>query len=63
MDIRWLVESSGLDLVAGNPDELFGYPTFDPRTVLANLSQYFYGTSYPALAQALVLEKPRKIGA
>jgi SAM-dependent methyltransferase len=63
VDIRWLVESSGLDLVVGDPSELYGYPTFDPRAVLANLYEYFYGASYPALAQALVLEKPHEIGA
>ena len=59
VDIAWLVKTSGLELVQGDPAELFGYPEFDPRQILAGLSQYLYGTRVPALAQTLVLEKAR----
>lgn len=52
-----LVQASGLELIAGDPAELFGYPEFDPANVLARLDQYFVG-KYPVMAQCLVLRKP-----
>jgi len=53
-----LVESSGLQLVQGNPSELLGFAEFDEREILAHLDEYLIGSSYPALAQCLVLQKP-----
>lgn len=58
VDIRWLVETSGLQLEHGDRAELYGYPEFDPKRVMGNLFSYEYGAFYPALAQALVLVKP-----
>lgn len=57
IDIRWLVEAAGLELVQGDRSELFGYPDFDPKRILGNLFEYQYGVYYPAVAQALVLRK------
>ena len=57
VDVRALVDRFGLQLVAGDPKELNGYPEFEPESVLANLSQLMIGNLYPALAQALVLER------
>jgi hypothetical protein len=42
--------------VAGDRAELYGFEEFEPRRILANLSEYFVG-SYPALAQLFVLAK------
>jgi SAM-dependent methyltransferase len=57
VDVRWLVETSGLDLDQGDPAELYGYPDFDPKRVMGNLFSYEYGHYYPSLAQAVVLVK------
>lgn len=59
VNLRWLVETSGLTLEQGDRAELYGYPEFDPRRVMANLFGYEYGHYYPSLAQALVLVKSR----
>lgn len=56
IDIRALVETTGLELVAGTTSELFGYPEFDVDAVQSNLSDYLVG-DYPGLAQCLVLAK------
>lgn len=56
IDVRGLVEASGLDLEAGTPAELLGFGDFDADTVQSNLSEYLVG-DYPALAQCLVLRK------
>lgn len=58
VDVRWLVEESGLVLEQGDPEELLGFPEFDPRRVLDNLMHYEYGAYIPSVAQALVLSKP-----
>lgn len=58
VDVRWLVETSGLELEQGDRRELLGYPEFDPKRIMGNLFSYEYGAYYPSLAQALVLHKP-----
>jgi SAM-dependent methyltransferase len=58
VDVRWLVETSGLELEQGDRAELYGYPEFDPKRIMGNLFSYEYGHYYPSLAQALVLVKP-----
>lgn len=57
VNIRWLVEQSGLKLEQGDRSELYGFPEFDPKRVMGNLFSYEYGNFYPSLAQALVLIK------
>jgi SAM-dependent methyltransferase len=58
VDVAELVERSGLDLIQGNPSELYGFPRFIPDMIQARLSEYLYGSETPALVQALVLGKP-----
>lgn len=56
--IRWMVEQSGLELVVGKPEELFGYDEFDPARITELRDQFYVGTSWPVMVQALVLRKP-----
>ncbi|MHB1536519.1 MAG: class I SAM-dependent methyltransferase, partial [Acidimicrobiales bacterium] len=56
VDLCQLVDSSGLTLVAGNTEELLGYPQFAAKQVQARLGEYLLG-NYPALAQCLVLRR------
>ncbi|MDQ1414173.1 MAG: hypothetical protein QOJ52_3592 [Acidimicrobiaceae bacterium] len=56
VDVRALVQASGLDLVYGNPAELAGFAEFDADAVQANLSEYLIGI-YPGMAQCLILRK------
>jgi SAM-dependent methyltransferase len=56
VDVRALVESSGLDRTFGDESELNGYPSFNARAVLGKLGELYYG-EYPACAQLLVLGK------
>lgn len=55
MNVRELVERSGLRLVAGSRDELNGYPEFDAGRVAADAGKYLCGGV--AMAQCVVLEK------
>jgi SAM-dependent methyltransferase len=57
IDVRALVEASGLELVEGDPRYLVGYDEFVPREVQAELARFFIGAGYPVCAQALVLAK------
>jgi len=54
VDLRELLERASLELRTGDREELFGFPEFDPRSILSRLSRYLVGTGYPALAQCLV---------
>ncbi|MGW0520086.1 class I SAM-dependent methyltransferase [Crossiella sp. NPDC003009] len=56
VDVRRLVR--GLELVEGDPRELFGFPEFDQERVVDLLPELFRG-NYPALSQTLVLRKWR----
>ena len=58
VDVRWLVETSRLELEQGERSELYGYPQFDPKRIMGKLFSYEYGHFYPSLAQAVVLVKP-----
>jgi len=54
---KWLVEQSGLSLVHGNRAELYGFPEFDPKHIYINRHKYLVGSGYPAMVQAMVLQK------
>ncbi|HVM07309.1 MAG TPA: hypothetical protein VM345_02510 [Acidimicrobiales bacterium] len=58
INIRHIVEMSGLTLVEGNPAQLYGFDEFDPAAVLAELDSYLWGDVGPCVAQAFVLQKP-----
>jgi SAM-dependent methyltransferase len=55
VDVSSLLESCGLRLVEGRPEELHGFPTFDPGSIQSDLGRLFVGT-YPSLAQCIVAE-------
>lgn len=57
VSVEWLVGQSGLELDKGRPDELYGFPDFDPRAILGALESYAISTAYPQLAQVLTLRK------
>lgn len=56
LDVGSFVERSALEMVAGNPLELYGCPGFDADRVQSQLSRYLLG-EYPGMAQCLVLRK------
>jgi 2-polyprenyl-3-methyl-5-hydroxy-6-metoxy-1,4-benzoquinol methylase len=58
VDLRWLIDISGLNLAVGNTDELYGFLSFDACQIKENLNRFLVGSGYPALAQCLVLRKP-----
>lgn len=57
ISIRWLVENSGLELVAGRTEELYGFDGFSPERILERLPQFLVGSDWPTLTQMLVLQK------
>ena len=57
VSVKWMVETSGLELVHGVKSELFGYPEFDWRAIKANETRYLKG-KYPSMIQTIVLRKP-----
>jgi SAM-dependent methyltransferase len=58
VDIARLVEASGLDMIQGTADELYGFPGFDPPKIQSELQVYVLGSQVPVLTQSLVLQKP-----
>jgi hypothetical protein len=58
VSVEWLVRQSGLDLVQGEPRELYGFPGFDPGRIMAQKDTYYVGRGWPTMIQALVLAKP-----
>lgn len=52
VNVHQLLESAGLELVEGDPSELYGFPEFDPERIQARLEDYLVGR-YPALTQCL----------
>lgn len=58
IDVRALVEASGLELVGGDPRELFGYPEFDRDGIVAQLDELMVAERYPVLTQTIVLRRP-----
>jgi SAM-dependent methyltransferase len=58
VDLRAWLARAGLELAAGDPAELNGFPEFSAGAVLRDLSRFHVGRGYPALAQCLVGRKP-----
>jgi hypothetical protein len=59
IDVARFLREAGLELVKGEPHELFGFPEFDAEQVIAKLGSYMIGT-YPALAQCVVARRQPK---
>ena len=57
VSVKWLIERSGLNLVYGNPSELYGFAEFDRAQIFGQRDQYMVGHGYPAMVQAIVLQK------
>ena len=52
VSIGWLQETlGGAELVAGDPDELYGTTGFSTEAVLSRLEEFVMGAEYPQLAQ------------
>jgi SAM-dependent methyltransferase len=62
LDLHMLLERQGLEHVAGDPRELFGFREFDFDAFVSHADEYLMG-SYPCVSQALVLRKPWSNGA
>ncbi len=61
VDVRWMVEQSGLTLEHGDPSELHGFPAFDPGRILARKEArelLFDERLAPVMVPTLVLRKP-----
>ncbi|MCO1580335.1 class I SAM-dependent methyltransferase [Crossiella sp. SN42] len=58
LDVRALLEGLGLELVAGDPAELLGFPEFDPRRVVDRVGEYNLSPLYPVMSQLVALRKP-----
>lgn len=54
LDVREFLDTAGLKLADGDPAELLGFPEFNASRIMANLSTYMIGDSYPALSQCIV---------
>jgi SAM-dependent methyltransferase len=52
-----LLQRPGIEIVVGDPVELYGDPSFDADAILEGLEQYLIGTFYPVLVQCIVLRK------
>lgn len=57
IDIKALVEASGMERVVGDESELHGYAAFDPRVILERADEFF--TANLVAAQGIVLQKQR----
>jgi SAM-dependent methyltransferase len=58
IDVCSLVKNSGMEMVHGDPAELYGFPEFDPDRVAANVNSYNLSVLYPVVSQLVVLQKP-----
>jgi SAM-dependent methyltransferase len=58
ISVEWLVRESGLSLVHGEPQELYGFPGFDADRIMAQRDRYYVGEGWPAMVQTVVLAKP-----
>lgn len=57
IDVRALVEDTGLGLHIGERSQLCGYPEFDPEVILSRATEFVQGDIALNTAQALVLKK------
>ena len=58
IDVHRLVSGLGLDLVHGDPRELYGFPEFDREHIVEHIDDMFVSPSYPVVPQSLVLRRP-----
>lgn len=58
IDLHEFLDASGLELIRGDPSQLFGFPGFDAAGVQRRLARYMVGEYYPTLTQSLVACRP-----
>jgi hypothetical protein len=57
LSLKEFVSPTAWEVVAGVQSEIYGFPGFNPRTVLSRLDELLIGRDYPTLTQCLVLRK------
>jgi SAM-dependent methyltransferase len=57
VDVYRLLDGLDTDLVAGDPRELYGFPSFDRDRVVRLLPELLLSPDYPCLSQAVVLRR------
>jgi SAM-dependent methyltransferase len=57
VSIQEIVDESNMELIYGDPSELYGFSGFSADSVLSTLEEYLINEYYPQLAQAFVLRK------
>jgi SAM-dependent methyltransferase len=63
INVKDLVEATGLQLYIGESSELCGFPDFDPPTILSRAMEFVQGDIALNTVQALVLTKPVELSA
>ncbi|GAA2281978.1 MULTISPECIES: class I SAM-dependent methyltransferase [Kitasatospora] len=58
LDVCSLVNGTGMTMVHGDPQELHGFPEFDPKRIVARAEEFDLGWSYPVVSQLIALRKP-----
>jgi 2-polyprenyl-3-methyl-5-hydroxy-6-metoxy-1,4-benzoquinol methylase len=58
IDVAKLVDDLGVDLVHGDPRELYGFDCFDRERIVADVDELFFSPNYPVVTQTLILRKP-----
>ena len=56
VSVKWLVDASGLEMIHGSPEELYGYPQFRRDDIDKYRKRFLVGR-YPAMVQTVVLRK------
>ncbi|HEY1619879.1 MAG TPA: methyltransferase domain-containing protein [Streptosporangiaceae bacterium] len=57
-DVSELLDGLELELSAGDPSELLGFPEFDPDAIVGRLTGIFVSPISPCMSQAMVLRMP-----
>jgi SAM-dependent methyltransferase len=57
ISVKWLVDKSRLEMVHGDPQELYGFDEFDADRIKSQ-ADLLVGSPYPVMVQTLVLRKP-----
>jgi hypothetical protein len=54
---KWIADTLEMDLVEGDPSELFGFERFSTDNVLSHLEDFAIDVHYPQMAQLMVLRQ------
>jgi len=56
--VAWMEEILGWEMVAGDREELYGYPEFSTENILGQLEIFAIGVDYPQMAQLVTFRAP-----